>query len=178
MKHKLLPFLILALILMLSPLQGNAQDKEDSTLYETLSWIKNKIETMDLKDLNYKGDRVFYEEFFFLNCECKIDFSGIKLDHDPDDIKAHRTILSFSLYELDKVVQSSELEEQIDLITAWRQKKILVNHSVKFSKYGWKDYPPTKFPQYGIPVADPETRAEMIAEFNHAILNCQKKEQE
>jgi hypothetical protein len=178
MRNRDLPFLLIALTILLLPLKGETQDHPDSTLFETLSWIKNKIETMDMKDLNYKGDRVFYEEFFFLNCECKIDFSGIKLDHNPDDIKAHRTILSFSLYELDKVIQSSEFKEQIDLITAWRQKKILVNHSVEFSKYGWKDYPPSQFAQYGLPVADPKIRAEMIAEFNSAIKLCQKKEQD
>ncbi len=178
MKKIHLTFLLFVLGVLLIPFKGRSQDHPDSTLFETLSWIKNKIETMEMKDLDYKGDRIFYEEFFFLNCECKIDFSGIKLDHNPDEIKAHRTILSFSLYELDKVVQSTELEEQIDLMTAWRQKKILVNHSVEFSEYGWKDYIPTKFAQYSIPVPEPVIRARMIAEFNHAIKNCQEREKE
>ncbi len=174
MKTKVLS--ILFSVFFLTPLAGHSQDKEDPpTLYETMSWLKEQFETMNLKDLNYLGDRIFYEEFDFVGCECKVDFSGIKLDKNPERVKAHRTIYHFSLEELDKCIQNPEVDAQLDLMTYYRNKNILVNKSVEFEDYGWKDYPKAYFAQVGLPVADSALRSEIIERFNYAIELCYPK---
>ncbi len=176
MKKQLIDLFLVGIIL-LGPLNALSQEKEEEppTLYETLSWVKEKIESMDLKDLVYKGDRIFYEEFAFVDCECKVDFSGLKMIKDPEGVQAHRTIYHFDLAMMDKVIQSVELEEQIDLMTEYRAKKILINKSVEFTDYGWKDYPSTHFAQVGLPVADSALRSDLIDRFNYAIELCGKK---
>lgn len=176
MKKQLIDLLLVG-IFVLGPLTAHSQEKEEepATLYQTLSWIKEQIESMDLKELVYKGDRIFYEEFAFVDCECKVDFSGLKMVKDPEGVQAHRTIYHFDLALMDKAIQSVELEEQMDLMTAYRAKKILINKSVEFTDYGWKDYPATHFAQVGLPVADSTQRAQLIEHFNYAINLCSSR---
>ncbi len=169
--RSLLTFLAVLLSLGLS----SAQETKEPTLFETLNFIKDKIETMNLRNLDYMGDRVFYEEFFFLDCDCRVDFSGIKIKHEDGKTRSHRTILSFNLKDLEKVIQSVELDEQIDMITIWRQKKIEVHKAVEVGESGWKDMPTIGLAQYGIPVEDPTVREELINAFNFSIKKCREK---